>query len=249
MADVSAAVAGPTLGVSRRVTPIVALDVSDEPAASGIVATLGDLCRFYKVGAELFTAAGPAVVRGLTERGCHVFVDLKLHDIPSTVRGGCRNAARAGARILTVHAAGGVEMMQAAVEGAREGAAGVPCDVFAVTVLTSLDDARLGTAWGRSGVDVGTEVVRLAGVAREAGVAGVVCGGAEAAQVRAAYGEALSVLVPGVRLAGSSLNDQQRATTAAAAAAAGASYVVVGRTVTGAPDLRWAMERVLRELG
>jgi orotidine-5'-phosphate decarboxylase len=139
-------------------------------------------------------------------------------------------------------------MLEAAVEGAREGATGEPCEVFAVTVLTSLDGARLGAAWGRAELDVEAEVVRLAGLAVQAGAPGVVCGGAEAAAVKAAYGARLSVLVPGVRLAGSSLNDQQRATTAAAAAAAGATYVVVGRTVTGAPDRRAAMERVLHEV-
>jgi orotidine-5'-phosphate decarboxylase len=233
---------------TRATVPIVALDVSDAASAIHIVDALGELCRFYKVGAELYSAVGPDMVRTLTGRGCEVFLDLKLHDIPHTVRGGCRNAGRAGARIVTVHAVGGVEMMAAAVEGARQGSP--RCEVFAVTVLTSLDATRLSTAWGRTpAAEVGTEVVRLAGLAREAGAAGVVCGGPEIERVRAAYGRALSILVPGVRLEGSSADDQQRVSTARAAAAAGADYVVVGRTVTGTPDLRASMQRVVSELG
>jgi orotidine-5'-phosphate decarboxylase len=220
--------------------------VSDEASAYRFVDALGALCRFYKVGSELFTAVGPSVLRTLAKRGCNVFLDLKLHDIPNTVRGGCRNAARAGARIITVHAAGGDDMMVAAVEGAREG--GSDCEVFAVTVLTSLDAERLGEVWGRHDIEVGAEVVRLATRAREAGVKGVVCAGPEITRVRAAHGDALSILVPGVRLEGGSSNDQQRVTTARAAAAAGADYVVVGRTVTRAPDSRAAMEEVVRQL-
>ncbi len=246
MADVSAAHVMGSIRVARRVTPIVALDVSSEEAASKIVLGLGDLCRFYKVGSELFAAAGPLVVRALTDRGCDVFLDLKLHDIPNTVRGGCRNAARLGAKLVTVHAVGGVEMMAAAVEGARAG--GSDCAVLAVTVLTSLDAQRLATAWGRAEVDVGAEVLRLAGLAREAGVAGVVCGGGEVSAVRAVYGTALSILVPGVRLEGSSADDQQRVTTVREAADAGADYMVIGRTVTAAPDPRAAMQEVVTAL-
>jgi orotidine-5'-phosphate decarboxylase len=248
VAELISTAASPSPKTVRQVTPIVALDVPEESTAARIVATLADLCRFYKVGAELFTAAGPAIVRGLTSSRRQVFLDLKFHDIPNTVRNGCRQAARAGARIVTVHAAGGVDMMEAAVEGARAGSAGAECEVFAVTVLTSLDAARLTAVWGRPDVDVAAEVVRLAGLAKAAGVGGIVCGGGEVARVKATYGDTLAVLVPGVRLAGSAVNDQQRATTAGDAAAAGADYVVVGRTVTGAPDLRQAMERVLREV-
>ncbi len=230
----------------RGVTPIVALDVSDEQSAYRLVDSLGALCRFYKVGAELFTAVGPPIVRGLTKRGCLVFLDLKLHDIPNTVRGGCRNAAQIGARIVTVHAAGGREMIAAAVQGAREG--NPECAVFAVTVLTSLDARRLGEIWGKADLDVGAEVVRLATIAREAGAPGVVCGGGEAARVRSAHGDALAILVPGVRLEGAPTDDQQRVSTVRAAAVAGADYVVVGRTVTGSPDPLASMKRVAREL-
>ena len=237
-----------------RATAIVALDVPNADSALTIVAALGELCRFYKVGGELFTAAGPAVVRALTDQGCNVFLDLKFHDIPNTTRGATRSAARIGSRILTVHATGGGAMMEAAMEGARQGAAqaghGGECEVFAVTVLTSLDGDRIGEAWGRpGGVRVQDEVLRLAEMARRAGVTGIVCGGAEAPAVHAEYGNTLKLLVPGVRLPGSATNDQLRVVTPGDAVEAGASYVIVGRTVTAAPAVRDEMRRVLAELG
>lgn len=234
------------MGELRQVAPIVALDVSDSASALRVVEELGELCRFYKVGAELFTAAGPEIVRLLVSRGCEVFVDLKVHDIPNTARGGCRNAARAGARLITVHAVGGVDMMKAAVSGAREGY--TACGVLAVTVLTSLDAMRLAAVWGRPDLVVAEEVERMAGLGVQAGVAGVVCGGAEVARVRRTYGDDLAILVPGVRLEGSPTDDQQRVTTARGARAAGADYIVVGRTVTAAADRRVGMERVIAEL-
>jgi orotidine-5'-phosphate decarboxylase len=230
----------------------VALDVGSSESALGIVSAIGDLCRFYKVGAELFAAAGPSVVRSLGDLQCDVFLDLKVHDIPNTTRGACQGASRLGARIVTVHASGGREMMEAAVEGADQGSRmrdhKHECEVFAVTVLTSMDADRLGEAWGRPIVSVQEEVLRLADLARRAGVPGVVCGGAEAEAVRAEFGNTLKILVPGVRLAGSAADDQVRVVTPAAAKAAGATYVIVGRTVTGAPVVRDAMRRVLAEL-
>ena len=242
----------PPQPLGPRPTPIVALDVPNADAALVIVSELGDLCHFYKIGAELFTGAGPGVARSLRDLGSEVFLDLKFHDIPNTTRGACRSAARIGARIVTVHATGGRPMMEAAVEGARQGSNaaghGRECEVFAVTVLTSLDGAGVGDAWGRPTVTVGEEVLRLADLARRAGVPGVVCGGTEAAAVRAEFGNTLKILVPGVRLAGTASNDQVRVVTPAAAAEAGASYVVLGRTVTGAPVVREAMRHVLAEL-
>jgi orotidine-5'-phosphate decarboxylase len=231
-----------------KVTPIVALDVPTVESALIIVSAIGDLCRFYKVGSELFTATGPAVVKALRDHGCDVFLDLKWHDIPNTIRGAARSAARIGARLVTVHATGGKAMMEAAVRGADEGsqATGQKTKVFAVTLLTSLDAARVAEAWGRKDIVVRDEVHRLADQARAAGVAGVVCGGDEAAEVRAAHGDALEILVPGVRLAGSATNDQVRVTTPEHAVEAGANYIVVGRTVTGAPVVREAMRQVLR---
>src|SRR5690348_7860001 len=156
---------------AMSVVPIVALDVPDIDAALDIVDALGESCRFYKVGSELFTACGPSVVRELRARKADVFLDLKLHDIPNTVAGGLRGAASLGARIVTVHAAGGEEMIRAGVKAANDVG---HCAVFAVTVLTSLDAAGVARIWGRGpAVDVDAEVVRLAGIAQSGGAAGV----------------------------------------------------------------------------
>ena len=226
-------------------TAIVPLDVPSATDALELVDHLGDRCRFYKVGNELFTAAGPGIVLELRNRGCDVFLDLKFHDIPNTVAGGVRNAAAMGARLVTVHAAGGRHMMEAAVS-----AAGPSCGILAVTVLTSLTGAQIGEAWGRPEVlDVAAEVMRLAELAASAGVHGIVCSGHEAGRVRDKFGERLAVLVPGVRAAGGATQDQARVVTPAAVAAAGARYAIIGRMVTAAPDRRGAMERVLAELG
>ncbi|MGK2934567.1 MAG: orotidine-5'-phosphate decarboxylase [Gemmatimonadaceae bacterium] len=223
--------------------PIVALDFATVDDAMALVDELGDLCRFYKVGSELFTAAGQATVTALRSAGCDVMLDLKFHDIPNTVAGAVASGRALGARILTVHGAGGDAMLRAAIE-----AAGGQCEVFAVTVLTSLDGPAVAAAWGREQVDVGREVVRLATHARDAGVAGVVASGHEVAAIRSALGSSFRVLVPGVRLADADAADQRRVVTPARAREIGADYVVIGRTVTAAPDRRKAMELVLREL-
>ncbi len=223
--------------------PIVALDVPTAERAMAIVEALGAACRFYKVGSELYTAAGPSVVRALVDRGADVFLDLKFHDIPNTVRQAARSAGALGARLLTVHAVGGTSMVAAAVDGAGDG-----CGVLAVTVLTSQDAAGLAAAWGRASVEVSAEVLRLADVAREAGAHGVVCSGHEAAAVRARCGSALRTLVPGVRFADGAAHDQVRVVTPREAAAAGAGYVVLGRAVTGAADPAAALERARAEL-
>lgn len=222
---------------------IVALDVASSEAALALAARLGPAASFVKVGSELFTAAGPGVVLALRETGRDVFLDLKLHDIPNTVRRAARAAAATGARLLTVHASGGRAMIAAAVEGA-----GATCGVLAVTVLTSLDAGELGEAWGRPAPDVGAEVVRLAALARASGAHGVVCSGQEARAVRDATGGALALCVPGIRLAGGAEHDQRRVVTPLAAAAAGASYLVLGRAVTGAADPAAVLERIEAEL-
>jgi orotidine-5'-phosphate decarboxylase len=229
-------------------TPIIALDVPSAVDALEIVEHLGERCRFYKVGNELFTAAGPGVVRELRSRGADVFLDLKFHDIPNTVAGGVRNAASLGAKLVTVHAAGGRAMVEAAVKAAAEGEVGA-CGILAVTVLTSLSAGEVAQAWGRhEGVNVPAEVLRLAGVAAAAGAHGIVCSGQEAGRVRSRFADALAVLVPGVRAAGGVTQDQSRVVTPLEAATAGARYVVVGRMVTGAPDRRAAMDEVLEQL-
>ncbi|MGH7621028.1 MAG: orotidine-5'-phosphate decarboxylase [Gemmatimonadaceae bacterium] len=227
---------------------IVALDVLSAREALSLVSRLGAACDFVKVGSALFTAAGPEIVDRLRARGCDVFLDLKFHDIPNTVRDASLAAARAGARLLSVHASGGQAMIAAALDGVQSAATGDDCSVFAVTVLTSLDAGQLGTVWGRAVMDVPAEVVRLAGIARDAGAHGVVCSGQEAAAVRDRYGDVLALLVPGVRLAGGAVHDQKRVVTPAQAVAAGAHYVVVGRTVTQAQDPADALSQVRAEL-
>lgn len=228
----------------------MALDVATLAEAQALVGRLGPSCDFYKVGLELFAAEGPAVVRWLRSEGKRVFVDLKLHDIPNTVRGAARSVARLGASLLTVHASGGTEMMAAAVAGAAEGAAeggaagGTGCGILGVTVLTSMDAGGVEEAWGRQHVVVQGEVERLAGLVVAAGAAGIVCSGHEAAGVRARYGERLGLLVPGIRLAGGATHDQRRVMTPAAAAAAGARWLILGRAVTGAADPVAAMAEV-----
>jgi len=224
-------------------TPIVALDVPDERRAIALVERLGDRCDFYKVGLELFTAEGPAILRVLRDLGKRVFLDLKLHDIPNTVRAAARRAAGHGADLLTVHASGGEDMLRAAVEGAGEG-----CGILAVTVLTSLDAAGLAMAWGKADVSLTDEVVRLAGVALACQAHGVVCSGAEVAAIRAFSGDRLAPLVPGIRFVDGDQHDQRRVVSPAAAAAAGARYIVLGRAVTGAPDPAASMLRVHGEL-
>ena len=223
--------------------PIVALDVPSAADALRVIATLGSRCRFYKIGLELFTAAGPAVVTQVLETGSEVFLDLKLHDIPSTVRGAARSAAALGVRLLTVHAIGGPEMLEAAVDGGGEAVG-----ILAVTVLTSIDDAALARSTGRETVSVGDEVARLARLAHEAKVHGVVCSGAEAPGLHRRYGSELALLVPGIRMSGGTTHDQRRVVTPAQASEAGARYIVLGRAVTGAADPVSSMDAVLAQL-
>lgn len=222
-----------------RARAIVALDTPTLAKAIVIADTLGAACDFYKVGSELFTAAGPSAVAALRDRECDVFLDLKFNDIPNTVRGAVRNASRMGVALVTVHASGGADMLRAAVDEA-----GDRCGVLVVTVLTSLDARALSATWGRPIAAVEDEVLRLAALARSAGAHGIVCAASEAAAVRAAHGEALRLLVPGIRLEGSGTQDQVRTATPAEAVAAGASYLVLGRAITAAEDPRAAMQRV-----
>ena len=235
---------------AARAIPIVALDVATADDALRLARRIGDRCRFYKVGSELFTAAGAAVVHALQdELGADVFLDLKFHDIPNTVAGAVRSAAALGVRLVTVHASGGRAMLTAAQEAARGASArGSSCEVLAVTVLTSLDAPALAAAWGREALSVEREVLRLAADAADCGLHGVVCSGAEASAVRGAFGDRVAMLVPGIRLAGGAAHDQRRVMTPAAAQAAGARYLILGRAVTAAADPRAAMESVLTQL-
>ncbi|MGD2068433.1 MAG: orotidine-5'-phosphate decarboxylase [Gemmatimonadota bacterium] len=216
---------------------IIPLDVPTRELALGLVDTLGDRVDFYKVGLELYTAEGPAMVSTLRDRGKRVFLDLKLHDIPSTVAGAVRTAAVSGADLLTVHATGGRAMMEAAVEAAREAAdGGSAIRLLAVTILTSSSAADVESAWGRTIHSLREEVVRLATLGAEAGVHGAVASALEAATLRRQLGPDFLLVTPGIRLEGGDRHDQARVATPDAAVEAGSDYLVVGRAVTAAPD-------------
>jgi orotidine-5'-phosphate decarboxylase len=182
-----------------------------------------------KVGLEMFSAEGPAAVRAAAALGPPVFLDLKLHDIPNTVEGAARSAARSGASLLTVHASGGPEMVRAAVRGAGAG-----MRVLAVTVLTSMDDAAL-SAVGLAG-PAESAVVRLAKLAVAAGAGGIVCSPLEVAAVRAAVGPEPLLVIPGVRPAGAARGDQARVATPAEAVRWGADVLVIGRPLREGGD-------------
>jgi len=223
---------------------IVPLDVPQIAAALQLAARLDPkLCR-VKVGKELFTAAGPAVVEALQERGFEVFLDLKYHDIPNTVAGACRAAAKLGVWMLNVHASGGEAMMRAA----REAVATVarPPLLIAVTILTSLSDADLE----RVGFTGSTEenVVRLARLARACGLDGVVCSAQEARALRAATGPDFMLVTPGIRLPDSPRDDQSRTVTPSEAVKMGASYLVIGRPITQSADPAATLESIRSSL-
>ena len=211
---------------------IMALDVPTVAEALELVDRFEGRCDFYKVGLELFTAVGPSLVATLRARGLDVFLDLKLHDIPNTVRQAARRAAAHDVRLLSVHASGGEAMLAAAVDGAGE-----RCGILAVTVLTSLEPAELAAAWGRGPwIDVRAEVLRLAELADAAGAHGIVCSGMELSAVVQKFGGRLAPLVPGIRPAGAATHDQARIVTPESAAAEGARYLIIGRAVTEAAD-------------
>jgi orotidine-5'-phosphate decarboxylase len=221
-------------------TVIVALDVGDEAAALALAARLDPkLCR-VKVGKELFVAAGPSVVARLQERGFEVFLDLKFHDIPNTVAGACRSAARLGVWMMNLHASGGAAMMRAA----REAVAGVarPPLLIGVTILTSMADAELANV-GFAGT-AEENVLRLARLARANGLDGVVCSAREAPALRQAAGADFALVTPGIRLPGGAANDQSRTVAPAEALRLGATYLVIGRPITGAADPAAALESI-----
>lgn len=225
---------------------IVALDVASLAEAETLLGQLAGVASTFKVGAQLFTAAGPAAVHLVRERGARVFLDLKYHDIPATVSGAVRAAARLGVTLLTVHASGGAEMLRAAAEAAH-GPDGERPRVLAVTVLTSLGRAALQREL-EIPVAVEGHAVHLAALAREAGCDGVVASPQEARRLRAALGPECLIVTPGIRPASATRDDQARTATAGAARQAGADYVVVGRPITGAADPASAAAALIAEL-
>jgi orotidine-5'-phosphate decarboxylase len=231
----------------RRPIPIIALDVPSRTDAESLLERLGPTAEFVKVGLQLFTAEGPDVVRAMRDRGCRVFLDIKLHDIPNTVAHAVRSAASLGVDLLTVHASGGAAMLRAAREAAGErGGEGIR--LLGVTVLTSLSAEEVAEAWGRDRISAEVEVERLARLAEGAGMDGVVASVHELPVIRRATGEDFRVLTPGIRLAGDAAGDQARVATPGEAARLGSDYVVLGRSVTAAHDPAEALRRVIREL-
>lgn len=235
------------LEADARERVIVAIDCGRERALE-LADELAGHARWLKVGMTLFYAEGPQIVREMRERGFKVFLDLKLHDIPHQVRGAAEAAARTGADLLTIHGLGAGPMMAAAVEGASAAVDGAErtTKVIAVTVLTSMDQQALVSIGVTS--PVAEEADRLARLASDNGVDGVVCSPQEAARMRELLGEGALVVTPGVRPAGAALGDQSRVATPSEAIASGASHIVVGRPITGADDPVGAFEAIVAEL-
>ena len=222
---------------------IVALDFDNRRAAHGLVDRLGEECRFYKVGLELLTAAGPGLVTDLVALGKEVFLDLKLFEIPNSVAGAVRAAGALGVSMVTVHSMGGTGIMAAAVAAARD----FPrLRVLALTVVTSMTDADLADVG--VGVPAREQVPRLARLAEAAGCHGVIASPQEAGALRGVLGAGALIVTPGVALAGDAPAGHARTGTPGAAVAAGASHVVVGRTITRAADPVAAIRLVRAEL-
>lgn len=227
---------------------MVALDRPDEAAAESLIRALEGIPCWLKVGMELFYAAGPAFVAGLKDRGYRVFLDVKMHDIPNTVKGGAASVTRLGVDLFNVHAAGGVRMMEAALEGAEAASGGrLRPRVIAVTQLTSTSQAVLNDEIGIPGT-AEEAVVRYARLARRAGLDGVVASAREVRAVKAACGGGFLAVTPGIRPASASADDQERIMTPREALDAGADFLVIGRPITAAPDPREAFESIVKEL-
>lgn len=234
--------------VTARERLIVALDLQESESLA-LASHLQGRVGWLKVGMTLFYEAGPRIISELRAMGFDIFLDLKLHDIPHQVRGAAETVSRHGVGMLTVHAAGGAEMVAAAAEGADAGAmaAGVVRpSVLAVTVLTSMDDAGLATI----GVErtAAAQVLKLARLATDAGADGIVCSPNEASDVRSVIGDHAWIVTPGVRPSGSEMGDQSRVATPMAALSAGASHVVIGRPITASSDPLEAVERIVEEM-
>lgn len=223
----------------------VALDTTDANHARQLAARLRGSVGGLKLGLEFFSAHGPDGVKPFVEMGLPVFLDLKYHDIPNTVAGACRAAAGLGVSILNVHAQGGAAMMRAAVEAAKT--VSPSTRVIAVTMLTSLGDEDLPSLGLTP--PVGDQVLRLASLAQQCGLDGVVCSAHEIARLRKELGPNFWLVVPGIRPAGAALGDQRRVMGPADARDAGANVLVIGRPITGAPDPAQAARDIAQSLG
>ncbi len=228
---------------------ITALDVHTLEDMKRLVTTLGDRVSFYKVGMELFYSAGPDTVRYLKDQGKHVFLDLKVHDIPNTAAQSIRALTRLGADLMTLHGTGGKAMMRAAADAVAEEAAKLNIarpKLLAVTILTSMDE----TAWQEIGGKdtIANAVLNLARLAKEAGIDGTVSSPHEAKEIRALNGPDFLIVTPGIRPSFAAANDQKRITTPSQALRDGASHLVIGRPITQAADPVVAADKILEEI-
>jgi len=230
--------------MNRRV--IIALDVSSREEALHLLKQLRDLVGMFKVGSQLFMTAGPSIVQEIIGNGGNVFLDLKFHDIPNTVAQAAVEAAKLGVSMMTVHAAGGRAMMEAIARELAEKFSDRKPRVVAVTVLTSLDTRALFEMGWEKPVD--QQVERLALLAQDSGIDGVVCSPREIQLVRKVVNPQFKIVTPGIRLPDQSHNDQQRVATPREALSSGADYLVLGRAVTGERDPRTALQRLLDTL-
>jgi orotidine-5'-phosphate decarboxylase len=224
----------------------IALDVSTRREALDLVRLLHDSVGMFKVGMQLFTAEGPSLVMEIIEAGGKVFLDLKFHDIPNTVKHAAAEAAKLGVSMMTIHTSGGPAMMQAVATELRQKFGNAKPTVLGVTVLTSLDDQTLNDLGINSSMDA--QVLRMARLAENSGLDGVVCSPREIRTIRGAVTPGFKIVTPGIRMPGQSADDQQRTATPQEAIAAGADYIVVGRTVTNAASPREALQAVLQGL-
>jgi orotidine-5'-phosphate decarboxylase len=226
---------------------IVALDLPSSEEALGLVDRLGDAADFYKVGSPLFTRSGPGLVRTLVERGRRVFLDLKYHDIPSTVGSAVAAAAELGVDLLTLHASGGAAMLRTAREACDAAGDRAP-RLLGVTILTSFSAVDVEQVWNKEILSVRDEVGRLAGLAAESGLHGVVASPLEAESLKRRHGPDFLVVTPGIRPAGEGPGDQTRTGTPADAVRAGADFLVIGRPVLDAADPVAAVDAIRAEM-
>jgi orotidine-5'-phosphate decarboxylase len=225
---------------------LLVLDVSSKEEAMKLVRPLYEHVGMFKVGMQLFTAEGPSLVREIVDLGGKVFLDLKFHDIPNTVSHGVLEAAKLGVSLMTIHAAGGRAMMETVAKELQDKFGSRKPMVVAVTVLTSLNEA--GLAEVGLARPMSQQVVAMAKLAEECGIAGVVCSPQEIHLVRQAVGPNFKIVTPGIRMPGQSANDQQRLATPREALTAGADYIVVGRAVTASPDPRQALDALIQSV-
>jgi orotidine-5'-phosphate decarboxylase len=221
---------------------IVPLDVPTAPAARDLVKAIGGTVGFFKIGNQLFTSAGPEIVKEVRASGSKVFLDLKYHDIPNTVRHAVESASALGVDMLTIHLSGGRAMCEAAVIG--RGTSNL--QILGVTVLTSLNDLALSQIGFRGSVQ--DEVLLLAELAKSVGISGLVASPQELGVLRERFGSLFTTVIPGIRPAWSESGDQKRTMTPQQAIEAGADYLVIGRPITAADDPKRALQRILDEL-